>query len=95
MSNIFTSRAPRFPTHPASKWLDHSKDHKDEINKLQGMDGDFYHGFNSGVLAAARMFKDHAEINFDTLQKTEPAIKEISRKARSSFQIYLPMSFQL
>jgi hypothetical protein len=87
MSNIcfFTCSTARFPTHPASKWLDHSKDHKDEINKLQGMDGDFHHGFNSGVLAAARMFKDHAEVNFDTLQKTEPAIKENIEESKKPF----------
>lgn len=49
------------------------------------MDGDFHHGFNSGVLAAARMFKDHAEVDFETVQEAAPAIKENIEESKKSF----------
>lgn len=52
----------RYPNHAASKRLDMSKEHCDEIDKLRSDDGDYHHGFNSGVLAAARMFEAHADI---------------------------------
>lgn len=78
----------RFPTHPASKWLDHSKDHKDDIDKLHSMDGDFHHGFNSGLLAAARMFKDHAEsadVDFDSARETSSSTKKNIEESKASF----------
>ena len=31
--------------------------HRLELRKLQGQDGDWQHGFNSGLLAASRMYK--------------------------------------
>ena len=83
----FILTTARFPTHPASKWLDHSKDHKDEIDKLHSMDGDFHHGFNSGVLAAARMFKDHAEsadVAFESA-KEAPSMKKNIYESKRSF----------
>lgn len=73
----------RFPTHPASKWLDHSEDHKDEIDKLHSIDGDFHHGFNSGVLAAARMFKDHVEVDMNSTQEAAP--EESVEESKKSF----------
>ena len=54
--------AARYPSHEASKWLDHSKEHSHDIDDLHSPDGDFHHGFNSGVLAAARMFKEQADV---------------------------------
>lgn len=48
------------------------------------MDGDFHHGFNSGVLAAARMFKDHAEIDSESGDTTSAA-KAIIEKSKESF----------
>eukprot|EP00956_Cyclotella_meneghiniana_P009048 scaffold12414_cov84-Cyclotella_meneghiniana.AAC.9 len=74
----------RFPTHPASKWLDHSEKHKDEIDKLHSMDGDFHHGFNSGVLAAARMFKDHTEIDLESAEASSAA-KVVIEGSKKSF----------
>eukprot|EP00573_Skeletonema_grethae_P013535 CAMPEP_0201697302 /NCGR_PEP_ID=MMETSP0578-20130828/10536_1 /ASSEMBLY_ACC=CAM_ASM_000663 /TAXON_ID=267565 /ORGANISM="Skeletonema grethea, Strain CCMP 1804" /LENGTH=176 /DNA_ID=CAMNT_0048183437 /DNA_START=33 /DNA_END=563 /DNA_ORIENTATION=+ len=53
----------RYPSHQVSKWLDNSKEHSRDIDNLHSTDGDFHHGFNSGVLAASRMFKDHAEVS--------------------------------
>ena len=52
----------RYPSHEASKWLDHSKEHSHDIEDLHSGDADYFHGFNSGVLAASRMFKEHAEV---------------------------------
>jgi hypothetical protein len=54
------SSPDRYPNHEASERID--KEHKEDIEKLRGDDGDFYHGFNTGVLAAARMFNDKADI---------------------------------
>ncbi|KAL9184421.1 hypothetical protein ACHAXT_002507 [Thalassiosira profunda] len=53
----------RYPSHEASKWLDHSKEHSHDIEDLHSGDADYFHGFNSGVLAASRMFKEHAEVS--------------------------------
>ena len=53
----------RYPSHQVSKWLDSSKEHSRDIDNLHSVDGDFHHGFNSGVLAASRMFKDHADVS--------------------------------
>lgn len=58
----FVSTA-RYPSHQVSKWLDSSKEHSRDIDNLHSVDGDFHHGFNSGVLAASRMFKDHADVS--------------------------------
>ena len=57
---VFTAR---YPSHQVSKWLDSSKEHSVDIDNLHSVDGDFHHGFNSGVLAASRMFKDHADVS--------------------------------
>ncbi|KAK1737216.1 hypothetical protein QTG54_012083 [Skeletonema marinoi] len=53
----------RYPSHQVSKWLDSSKEHSHDIDNLHSTDGDFHHGFNSGVLAASRLFKDHADVS--------------------------------
>lgn len=50
----------RHPNHEASERID--KEYQEDIEKLRGEDGDFHHGFNSGVLAAARMAKSIAEV---------------------------------
>jgi hypothetical protein len=52
--------ADRYPNHEASKRID--QEQKEEIQKLRSNDGDFHNGFNSGVLAAVRMFKEKADI---------------------------------
>ena len=54
--------AGRYPNHAVSKRLEASERHMREIRKLRTNDGDYYHGFHSGVLASARLFKDHADI---------------------------------
>jgi hypothetical protein len=60
--SCFASTA-RYPSHQVSKWLDSSKEHSRDIDNLHSADGDFHHGFNSGVLAASRLFKDHADVS--------------------------------
>lgn len=52
----------RYPSHAASKWLDSSEEHRGDIDNLHSNDGDFHHGFNSGVLAATRMLKECADV---------------------------------
>ena len=50
----------RYPNHEASARID--KEHKEMIQDLRSDDGDFHHGFNSGVLAASRMFATQADV---------------------------------
>jgi hypothetical protein len=50
----------RYPNHEASKRID--GEYKDDIEKLRGNDGDFHHGFHTGLLAASRMFKENSDI---------------------------------
>jgi len=52
----------RYPNHEASQRIDGSKEHQEEIEKLRSDDGDFHHGFNCGVLAAARLFLDQSDV---------------------------------
>eukprot|EP00567_Pseudictyota_dubia_P014053 CAMPEP_0197436314 /NCGR_PEP_ID=MMETSP1175-20131217/3780_1 /TAXON_ID=1003142 /ORGANISM="Triceratium dubium, Strain CCMP147" /LENGTH=182 /DNA_ID=CAMNT_0042965571 /DNA_START=164 /DNA_END=712 /DNA_ORIENTATION=+ len=58
----FARNRCRYPNHEASKRIEKSEEHREAISKLRGTDGDFHHGFNSGLLAAARMFKEHADV---------------------------------
>jgi len=57
---IAGTTSDRHPNHEASERIDIER--KEEIEKLESDDGDFYHGFNSRVLAAVRMFKKEADI---------------------------------
>ncbi|KAL3917751.1 MAG: hypothetical protein SGILL_004562 [Bacillariaceae sp.] len=50
----------RYPNHEASARID--KEHKELIQHLRSEDGDYHHGFNSGVLAASRMFASQADV---------------------------------
>ena len=52
----------RYPNHAASSRIEKAEEYKEEIRKLRDSDGDFHHGFNTGVLAATRMFKEKADI---------------------------------
>lgn len=63
----------RYPNHEASERID--KEYKDEIEKLRSDEGDFHHGFNSGVLAAARMFRDMSEAaRIDDIETLSPEL---------------------
>lgn len=50
----------RFPNHGDAKRIE--KEHSEELEKLKTAEGDFFHGIHCGLLAATRMFQDHAEI---------------------------------
>lgn len=50
----------RFPLHEDRKRIE--RQHSNEIEKLHTNDGDYHHGIHSGILAASRMFKKHADI---------------------------------
>lgn len=50
----------RYANHEASERIE--KEYKDEIKNLRGIDGDYHHGFNTGLLAATRMFLEQADI---------------------------------
>lgn len=39
-----------------------SPEHREAIGKLLGPEREYFHGFNSGLLAAARMYKEHARM---------------------------------
>jgi hypothetical protein len=56
----FINITDRYPNHKESKRID--EEHKEEIEKLRSEDGDFHHGFNTGLLAAARMFREKADV---------------------------------
>mmetsp|Transcript_37462 Transcript_37462/g.76242 ORF Transcript_37462/g.76242 Transcript_37462/m.76242 type:complete len:149 (-) Transcript_37462:557-1003(-) len=59
----FARNRCRYPNHEASKRIETAEEHQKALSKLRGPDCDFHHGFNSGLLAASRMFKDHADIS--------------------------------
>ena len=52
----------RYPTHDASKRIEQSNAHKEELAKLTTPDGDYHHGVHCGLLAASRMFQKQADI---------------------------------
>eukprot|EP00561_Arcocellulus_cornucervis_P013138 CAMPEP_0185799688 /NCGR_PEP_ID=MMETSP1322-20130828/465_1 /TAXON_ID=265543 /ORGANISM="Minutocellus polymorphus, Strain RCC2270" /LENGTH=183 /DNA_ID=CAMNT_0028495275 /DNA_START=105 /DNA_END=656 /DNA_ORIENTATION=- len=59
----FARNRCRYPNHEASKRIEGAEEHKDAISDLRGQDADYHHGFNSGLLAASRLFKEHADIS--------------------------------
>ena len=66
----------RFPNHDASKRIQESEEHREDLDLLKSNDADYHHGFQAGVLAAARMFKEHSDIlhinNEGVSELTEP-----------------------
>ena len=63
MHCIYGNYLGRYPNHEASKRIENAEEHKDAISDLRGQDADYHHGFNSGLLAASRLFKEHADIS--------------------------------
>ena len=59
----FARNRSRYPTHPDSKCIENSKFHREELAKLRTNDCDFHHGFNSGVLATSRLFKQISDVS--------------------------------
>jgi len=52
----------RYPSHEARKRIETSDDHREDLDKLKTQEADCHHGFHSGVLAAARMFKEQSDV---------------------------------
>jgi hypothetical protein len=52
----------RFPNHDVSKRIEQSEEHREDLELLRTNDADYHHGFQAGVLASARMFKEHSDI---------------------------------
>ena len=80
---FFSHYADRFPNHEACSRID--SEHAEEIEKLRGEDGDFHHGFNSGLLAATRLFKEKADILHINDFKVRPIYINSSSKVSEIF----------
>jgi hypothetical protein len=60
----FALNRTRYPNHPASKNIKKSESHREDLDKLRSNECDFHHGFNSGVLATSRLFKQISDVSF-------------------------------
>ncbi len=59
----FALNRNRYPNHESSRKIENSDSHHDELEKLKTNDCDFHHGFNCGVLATSRLFKQISDIS--------------------------------
>lgn len=59
-SSSYLVSPARYPNHSERKRIE--TEHKEELTKLHTPDGDYYHGLNSGCLAAARLFAQQADV---------------------------------
>ena len=59
----FALNRTRYPNHAASKDIETSETHREELKKLRSNDCDFHHGFNCGVLATSRLFKQISDLS--------------------------------
>ena len=74
----FAMNRTRYPTHPTSKFMESSESHRAELQKLKSNECDFHHGFNFGVLASSRLFKNISDI----VQNVEEQNEEENQKER-------------
>lgn len=51
-----------FPASEHSRRLEMDPQQCEAIGQLRGEDADYHHGFNSGLLAAGRLFRDHIKV---------------------------------
>jgi len=58
----FARNRSRYPNHQSRYRIEKADEHKDEIEKLKTTESDYYHGMHAGLLAAARLFKEQADI---------------------------------
>lgn len=75
----FARNRTRHPNHKERKRIE--KQHSDELSKLHTADGDYFHGMNSGCLAAARLFQQQADI-LHINEHTEVSPELLSEAAR-------------
>jgi hypothetical protein len=77
----------RYPNHEASKRIE--KEHIEDIKKLRGdqEESDFHHGFNTGLLAASRMFKKQADIlHINDFNELTPDLMSEAQKHSKNIQ---------
>lgn len=65
----FARNRCRYPNHEASNRIENSEAHRVELEKLKTLDCDYHHGFNSGVLATTRLFKQISEASHQVLDE--------------------------
>ena len=58
----FARNRSRYPNHTSRKRIEQSEQHQEELEKLKTPEADFYHGMHTGLLAAARLFQQQADI---------------------------------
>ena len=75
----------RYPNHEASSRID--KEHKEMIQNLRSDDGDYHHGFNSGVLAATRMFAAQADVLHINDLALSPELMEEGAKHQKKIEV--------
>mmetsp|Transcript_31619 Transcript_31619/g.46047 ORF Transcript_31619/g.46047 Transcript_31619/m.46047 type:complete len:164 (-) Transcript_31619:246-737(-) len=87
----FAENRIRFPTSEHSKRLESDENHAEAIAKLRGNDGDYHHGFHSGLLAASRLFRESMkgvrELNSseDKMNDSTKALEKKLGEKRASF----------
>jgi hypothetical protein len=70
----FAKNRCRYPNHPKSKELDQSEAHREDINVLRGLNGDYHHGINCGEMATCRLFKEILDQATQHLEKDDQHI---------------------
>jgi hypothetical protein len=72
----FALNRTRYPNHESSKKIERSVSHREELKKLKTNDCDFHHGFNCGVLATSRLFKQISDISSVIGEEVDPTNPE-------------------
>jgi len=57
---FFCYYSGRYPLHKERKRIE--EEHADELKKLETNDADYHHGMHVGLLAATKLFEQHAEV---------------------------------
>lgn len=58
----FARNRSRYPNHSSRKRIEQAEHHQEELEKLKLPEADYYHGIHTGMLAAARLFQQQADI---------------------------------
>lgn len=90
----FAENRMRFPTSEHSKRLENDGNHAEAIAKLRSNEGDYHHGFNSGLLAAGRLFRENVK-GFKELTFSGGKVNDVTRmleKKMEENRAYFPNS---
>ncbi|CAB9527685.1 expressed unknown protein [Seminavis robusta] len=82
----FARNRYRYPNHGASKRIQESEEHREDLDLLKSDDGDYHHGFQAGVLAASRMFQEQSDILHVNDQDEEEKLMANSIKHREKVE---------